>query len=101
MGRAGGGFSVSNTYKKNIEKIGVPVDKLSEFATATVASVIGMGAFIVRKLYFRIEKIETQVDEINRNLLTREDLVQIQDTQKVILQSLLDHRATEKNDVHK
>lgn len=99
MGRAGGGPGVSNTYEKNIE-IGVAVDKLSEWVLALCTGLAGICAFIVKRIWGRIDNIENQMIILERNLITREDLAQIQDTQKLILQSLLEHRATEKTDVH-
>lgn len=99
MGRAGGGPGVSNTYEKNIE-IGAAVDKLSEWVLALCTGLAGICAFIVKRIWGRIDNIENQMIILERNLITREDLAQIQDTQKLILQSLLEHRATEKTDVH-
>ena len=101
MGRAGGGSGVGGTYEKNIEKIGVTVDKLSEWFLALCTGLAGICAFIVKRIWGRIDNIENQMIILERNLITREDLAQIQDTQKLILQSLLEHRATEKTDVHK
>ncbi len=76
------------------------MEKINEFAIAVFTALVSMGAFIVKKLYYRIDKLEDQVDTIEKNLLTKDDLEQIKDTQNLILQHLLEHRNTEDNDVH-
>jgi len=79
----------------------VTVDKLTEWFLALCTGLAGICAFTVKRIWGRIDSLENQMIILERNLITREDLVQIQDTQKLILQSLLEHRATEKTDVHK
>ncbi len=71
------------------------MEKINEFAIAVFTALVSMGAFIVKKLYYRIDKLEDQVDTIERNLLTKSDLEQIKETQTLILQHLLEHRNTE------
>ena len=79
------------------------MDKINEFIIATFTALGAMGAFIVKKLYNRIDKLEDQVDAqdkyIERNLLTKDDLNQIKETQNLILQHLLEHRNKEGSDV--
>jgi hypothetical protein len=74
------------------------VERINEFAVAVFTALVSMGAFIVKKLYYRIDKLEDQVDTIERNLLTKSDLEQIKETQTLILQHLLEHRNTEDSD---
>ena len=76
------------------------MERINEFIIAVVTALVSMGAFIVKKLYYRIDKLEDQVDTIERNILTKDDLEQIKDTQNLILQHLLEHRNTEDSDVH-
>ena len=68
------------------------MEKVNEFLVAIFTALFSMGAFIVKKLYNRIERLEDQVDTqdryIERNLLTKDDLEQIKDTQNLILQHL-------------
>jgi len=71
------------------------MDRTSEIIAAIFTAMVSMGAWIVKKMFNRIEKVEAQADRIERNLLTREDLQQIKDTQTLILQHLLEHRTTE------
>ncbi len=68
------------------------MEKINEFAVWVGTALVSMGAFIVKKLYNRIDKLEDQVDTIERNLLTKDDLEQIKDTQTLILQHLLENR---------
>lgn len=49
----------------------------------------------MKKLFSRIEKLEDNLAEVERNLLTRDDIQGIKDTQTLILQHLLEHRKTE------
>ncbi len=74
------------------------MERINEFAVAVFTALVSMGAFIVKKLYYRIDKLEDQVDTIERNLLTKSDLEQIKETQTLILQHLLEHRNTEDSD---
>ena len=60
-----------------------------------------MGAFIIKKLHTRMDRVEDKIDDMENKLLTRDDIKQISDTQTLILQHLLEHRATENTDVHK
>ena len=54
------------------------MEKVNEFLVAVFTALLSMGAFIVKKLYNRIDKLEDQVDTqdryIERNLLTKDDL---------------------------
>ena len=77
------------------------MEKLDQIFIATVSALGAMGGFIIKKLHTRIDKIEYKVDGMDNKLLTRDDIKQISDTQTLILKHLLEHRATEKTDVHK
>ena len=81
------------------------MDKITEFLAVTITAIGGMGGFLVKKLWSKVDNLEAQVDEqdryIERNLLTKEDLMPIRDTLNLILQHLLEHRKTEGEDVHK
>ena len=77
------------------------MDKITEFFIATLTALGAMGAFIIKKLHTRMDKIEYKVDDMDSKLLTRDDIQQISDTQTLILKHLLEHRATENTDVHK
>ena len=71
------------------------MERASEIIAAIFTAMVSMGAWTVKKMFNRIEKVEAQADRIERNLLTREDLQQIKETQNLILQHLLEHRKTE------
>jgi hypothetical protein len=69
--------------------------KINEVFVATFAAALSMGAWIVKKIFSRIERLENNLAEVERNLLTRDDIQGIKDTQTLILQHLLEHRKTE------
>lgn len=69
--------------------------KINEVFIAIFTATLSMGAWIVKKLFSRIEKLEDNLAEVERNLLTRDDIQGIKDTQTLILQHLLEHRKTE------
>ena len=77
------------------------MDKITEFFIATLTALGAMGAFIIKKLHTRMDRVEDKIDDMENKLLTRDDIKQISDTQTLILQHLLEHRATENTDVHK
>jgi len=77
------------------------LDKITEFFIATLTALGAMGAFIIKKLHTRMDRVEDKIDDMENKLLTRDDIKQISDTQTLILQHLLEHRATENTDVHK
>jgi hypothetical protein len=100
VGRAGGGFSVGDAYEICFEKIGVTVDKLNEWFLALCTFLVGGVAFIVKRLFGRIDRLEERTDSLERSLLTREDLDSslepLQATNQLILSHLLKHRETER-----
>ena len=71
------------------------MDKLNEIVIAMLTSITAMGAFIVKKLYSRVDRMEDRIDDMDDKLLTRDDVKQITDTQNLILKHLLEHRTTE------
>ena len=76
------------------------MEKASEIIIGVTTALAGLCAYIVKKLWGRIDNLETQMVILERNLIRREDIEQLKDTQNLILQSLLEHRNTEKKDVH-
>ena len=74
------------------------MDKINEFLAAAFTVTVSTIAWVIKKMFSRIERLEDKVDHVERNLLTREDLEQIKDTQNLILQHLLEHRKTEQDD---
>lgn len=74
------------------------MDKINEFLAAAFTVTVSTIAWVIKKMFSRIERLEDKVDHVERNLLTRGDLEQIKDTQNLILQHLLEHRKTEQDD---
>jgi len=74
------------------------LDKLNEFVI-TATTVLAMGAFIVKKLYTRIEKAEDKVDGMEKTIVDRKyletQLAPIRADLNLILSHLLEHRKTE------
>jgi len=83
-------------------------NKLNEWFLALCTMLAGGVAFIVKRLFGRIDRLEERADSLERSILTREDLDSslepLQATNQLILSHLLEHRGTERGktkDVHK
>lgn len=74
------------------------MEKINELLAAAFTVTVSTIAWVIKKMFSRIERLEDKVDHVERNLLTRGDLEQIKDTQNLILQHLLEHRKTEQDD---
>ena len=84
------------------------MDKLNELFLALSTFLAGGVAFIVKRLFGRIDRLEDRTDSLERSLLTRDDLDSslepLKATNQLILSHLLEHRGTERGktkDVHK
>ena len=99
MDRVDGGSGVGINYKTCFEKIGVIVDKLSDTVYWLLGAIASITAWIVKRLFGRIDTLEERVDTIECTQLTKEDLDSslepIRDTNTMILTHLLEHRRTE------
>ena len=75
-------------------------NKLNEWFLALCTFLVGGVAFIVKRLFGRIDRLEERTDSLERSLLTREDLDSslepLQATNQLILSHLLKHRETER-----
>ena len=76
------------------------MEKLNEWFLAVCTGFAGICAYIVRRLFGRIDRLEERTDSLERSLLTREDLDSslepLKDTNQLILSHLLKHRETER-----
>ena len=74
-------------------------NKLNEWFLALCTMLVGGVAFIVKRLFGRIDRLEERADSLERSILTREDLDSslepLQATNQLILTHLLEHRGTE------
>ena len=75
------------------------MDKFTDIIVAVSTALIGMGAWIVKRLFGRIDKLEDRVDGVEKNLLTKQELDDslepIRETNNMILKHLLEHRGAE------
>jgi len=75
------------------------MEKLSDGVFWLLGIIASIGAWIVKRLFGRIDTLEERVDDIERTQLTKEDLDSslepIRDTNTMILTHLLEHRRTE------
>ena len=75
------------------------MDKLNEWFLALCTFLAGIVAFIVKRLFGRIDRLEERTDSLERSLLTRDDLDSslepLKATNQLILSHLLEHRETE------
>ena len=66
------------------------MDKVNEILAAVFTAFASLVGWFVRKMFQRIEKLETKVNKIECSLLTKEDLEGIKETQSLILKHLLE-----------
>lgn len=71
------------------------MEKINELLVAAFTITVSTIAWVVKKMWSRIDRLENNLADVEKNLLTREDIQQIKDTQTLILQHLLEHRQTE------
>ena len=74
------------------------MDKLQELLLTVSATLIGICAWIVKKLWTRLDTIETRVDDLYKDRLKKSDLDKIIDLQHLILQSLLNKKIGREKD---
>lgn len=65
------------------------MDRLQDWLTTLLAGIATLSAWIVKRLWSRLDKLEHRVDNINDNAITKRDLDKIIDIQHLILQNLL------------
>lgn len=77
------------------------MEKFNDWFLALCTAIASIGAWVVKRLFGRIDKLENRVDDVERNLLTRDDLESslepLKDTNNLILSHLLEHRGSEKD----
>ena len=75
------------------------IDKLNDVVFWLLGIIASIGAWIVNRLFGRLDALEERVDEAERTLLTRENLEDslepLKATNQLILTHLLEHRGTE------
>ena len=75
--------------------------ELSDWFLAACTFIAGGIAFIVKRLFGRIDRLEERTDSLERSILTRADLDNslepLKSTNQLILSHLLEHRETERN----
>ena len=65
------------------------MDKLQDLLLTVSATLAGLCAWIVKRLWGRIDKIELDIQTLQTQQLTKGDLDKIIDIQHLILQNLL------------
>jgi hypothetical protein len=74
------------------------LDKLQELLLTVSATLIGICAWIVKKLWGRLDKLESRVDQLYVDRLKKSDLDKIVDLQHLILQNLLNKKHEQDKD---
>ena len=76
------------------------MEKLTEWVLALSAAIASGIAWAIRRLFGKMDTLETRLDLCERTQLTKEDLKTtlkpLQETTNLVLNHLLDHRNTEK-----
>ena len=65
------------------------MERLQDWRITLVACIATLSAWIVRKLWGRLDTLESTVQKINADRITKQDLDKIINIQHLILQSLL------------
>ncbi len=68
------------------------MDKLQDLLLTVSATLAGLCAWIVKRLWGRIDKIESDIQTLQADQLTKNDLDKIIDIQHLILQNLLSQK---------
>ena len=68
------------------------MDKLQDLLLTLSATVAGLCTWIVKRLWGRIDKIESDIHTLQAHQLTKNDLDKIVDIQHLILQNLLSQK---------
>ena len=76
------------------------MEKLTEWVLALSAAIASGIAWAIKRLFGKMDVLETRLDLCERSQLTKEDLKTtlkpLQETTNLVLNHLLDHRNTEK-----
>ena len=76
------------------------MEKLTEWVLALSAAIASGIAWAIKRLFGKMDVLETRLDLCERTQLTKEDLKTtlkpLQETTNLVLNHLLDHRNTEK-----
>jgi hypothetical protein len=73
------------------------VDKVQDLLITVSAALAALCAWIVKRLWGRLDKIESRVDHLYSDRLKKSDLDKIIDIQHLILQNLLTKKPTDKD----
>mgnify|MGYP001291361642 FL=1 len=65
------------------------MEKIQEWFIALCTTLVALSAWIVKKLWGRVDRLEDQLTKLNAERITKQDLDKIINVQHLILQTLL------------
>ena len=71
------------------------MDKIQEWFIALCTRLEGLSAWIVKKLWGRVDTVEKQINQLHSDRITKQDLDKIINVQHLILQNLLSNKKKE------
>ena len=74
------------------------MDKVQDFLITVSAAFAALCAWVVKKLWTRVDTLESRVDQLYRDHLKKSDLDKVIDIQHLILQNLLTKKETSNKD---
>jgi len=71
------------------------MDRIQEWFIALCTTLVGLSAWIVKKLWGRVDTVEKQINQLHSDRITKQDLDKIINVQHLILQNLLSNKKKE------
>ena len=68
------------------------MEKIQEWFIALCPTLVALSAWIVKKLWGRLDRVEDQIDKLNAERITKQDLDKIINVQHLILETLLSNK---------
>ena len=65
------------------------MEKIQKWFIALCTTLVALSAWIIRKLWGRLDRVEDQVNKLNAERITKQDLDKIINVQHLILETLL------------
>ena len=68
------------------------MEKIQEWFIALCTTLVALSAWIVKKLWGRLDRVEDQIDKLNAERITKQYLDKIINVQHLILETLLSNK---------
>ena len=71
------------------------MERIQEWFIVLCTTLVGLSAWIVKKLWGRVDRVEKQISQLHTDRITKQDLDKIINVQHLILQNLLSNKKKE------